>query len=392
MLLGMGMLRAVVLTLAAHPMPNALVHIRVSGDALRMEISIPVPDLRSALGADSILLADFQAGSAAYQSDTAAIARLKAYFAAHCLVKTTDGRPWQMSFSDMRMEETSRPLVGRYAEWQMLCTALPPPGADARSFLFYYDAVLHQVVTHQAVVSIAQDWAGGLCEGAKQVAVVQVESETGRVYPVAVDLGTGSTRKGFTAMFRLGMRHIAEGTDHLLFLLLLVLVSPLVVVDRRWGGFAGWYSGLWKLFAIVTAFTIGHSLTLALCSLRWVAFSGPWVEVAIALSILISALHALWPLFGGREPWIAAFFGLIHGMAFSDVLVRLSLDHAQLIWSLAGFNLGIEAIQLALVAVVAPFLFVLARTRFYPLVRLVVGAIGVVAALYWIWMNFNFAS
>ena len=71
---------------------------------------------------------------------------------------------------------------------------------------------------------------------------------------------------GFVSLFRLGMRHIAEGTDHLLFLLALLLPAPLVVSCSRWAGPADVRRSLFRILKIVTAFTIGHSITLALAA------------------------------------------------------------------------------------------------------------------------------
>src|SRR5580704_10928153 len=130
---------------------------------------------------------------------------------------------------------------------------------------------------------------------------------------------------GFASVFRLGMRHIAEGTDHLLFLLALLLPAPLMVVGSRWVGFAGVRRSLLRILKIVTAFTVGHSITLALAALGLVRVPSRPIEVLIAVSIFVSAAHALRPLFPGREAAIAAFFGLIHGLAFATTLAELGL-------------------------------------------------------------------
>jgi HupE / UreJ protein len=105
---------------------------------------------------------------------------------------------------------------------------------------------------------------------------------------------------GFGSMFRLGMRHIAEGTDHLLFLLALLLPAPLLVFGSGWAGFAGLRHSFAQILKVVTAFTVGHSITLALAGLGLVLVPTSPVEVLIAVSILVSAVHALRPLFPGR--------------------------------------------------------------------------------------------
>jgi hypothetical protein len=108
------------------------------------------------------------------------------------------------------------------------------------------------------------------------------------------------------------------------------------------------------------------------------------VEVLIAVSILFSAIHALRPLFPGREAVIAGFFGLIHGLAFANVLDRLGLSGWERATNLLGFNLGIEAVQLLVIAATLPSLLLLSRTRAYRLLRIGGGLFAGLAALAWI--------
>jgi hypothetical protein len=192
------------------------------------------------------------------------------------------------------------------------------------------------------------------------------------------------TSVGFASIFRLGMRHIAEGTDHLLFLLTLLLPAPLIVAGCRWAGFAGVRHSLLQIVAVVTAFTLGHSITLALAGLGVVRVPSRPIEVLIALSIVISAAHALRPLFPGREAGIAAFFGLIHGLAFATTLGGLGLGRWERVGSILAFNLGIETVQLVVVAATMPCLILLSRTRAYSPLRIGAALFAAVAAAGWI--------
>lgn len=189
---------------------------------------------------------------------------------------------------------------------------------------------------------------------------------------------------GFGSMFRLGMHHIAEGADHLLFLLTLLLPAPLLARQGRWSGIAQTSASLLRIVGVVTGFTLGHSVTLALAGLGLVRAPGDPVEVLIAVSILISAIHALRPLFPGREVAIAAFFGLIHGLAFASVLDQLGLSHWQRVVNLLGFNLGIELVQLVVIAATLPSLLLLSRTPAYALLRIAGALCAGFAALAWI--------
>lgn len=188
----------------------------------------------------------------------------------------------------------------------------------------------------------------------------------------------------FSTLFRLGMQHIAEGTDHLLFLLVLLLPAPLLAVGSRWQRSFGVRRSLLRIAGIVTAFTVGHSLTLTLAAMNVVHVPSRPVEILIALSILISAIHALRPIFPGREAWIAAFFGLIHGLAFATTLDRLGLSHWDRVVGILAFNLGIETMQMIVVALILPSLLLMIRTPVYPVLRIGGAVFACAASSAWI--------
>jgi hypothetical protein len=189
---------------------------------------------------------------------------------------------------------------------------------------------------------------------------------------------------GVPGMFRLGMRHIAEGTDHLLFLIALLLPAPLLVRRSRWAATGSIRHTLVQILRVVTAFTIGHSATLALGAWGLLSLPGRTVEILIAFSILVSAVHAMRPLFPGREPAIAAAFGLVHGLAFATTLQNLGVGPWQRIASILGFNLGIETMQLIVVGAILPSLLILSRTPAYTVFRFGGALFAGFASLGWI--------
>jgi hypothetical protein len=153
------------------------------------------------------------------------------------------------------------------------------------------------------------------------------------------------------SFFLLGVHHILSGWDHLLFLLGLLLP----------GG------GLLSLFKIVTAFTLAHSVTLALAVLDLVHLPDRLVESVIALSIAFIAAENLFPRATIARRWVVSFaFGLVHGFGFSSALRELGLPSQGLALSLLGFNLGVEAGQVMVVALVLPLLLLLQRTSWEP--------------------------
>jgi hypothetical protein len=244
---------------------------------------------------------------------------------------------------------------------------------------FHYDVIFHRLITHTAIVSIASDWRNGVVGGSPVIVGTMRDTQPS----IAIDRSQGSWFHGFTALFRLGARHIAEGTDHLLFLLALLLPAPLVAAGKRWGGYAGGRETLRRILKIVTAFTVGHSVTLLLGALGCVHPPEPLIESAIALSIFVSAVHALAPIFRVKEVFIAGGFGLVHGLAFAATLTEFRLDPLTMASSVLAFNLGIEAVQILVILVTMPWLLLLARTRAYPPFRIVGASLTGIAALGW---------
>jgi hypothetical protein len=150
----------------------------------------------------------------------------------------------------------------------------------------------------------------------------------------------------FQTYFELGYRHIADwqAYDHILFLLALCAVYSL----RDWR----------RVVGLVTAFTLGHALTLVLAGLDLVRLSQAWVEFLIPVTIVLTALYNVGTKEGHRGwAWVYGItlcFGLIHGLGFSNYFRSLLFpDEAdQLVSQLLAFNLGVEAGQLVIVALV----------------------------------------
>jgi hydrogenase/urease accessory protein HupE len=184
-----------------------------------------------------------------------------------------------------------------------------------------------------------------------------------------IQLGARAAGGAGTSFFKLGVEHILTGYDHLLFLGALLL---------RGGGFL-------SLFRIVTAFTIAHSITLALAVLGIVTIPGRIVEPAIAASIVWVALENLLRRDTPPHRWLVSFcFGLVHGFGFASAMEPLKLPAARLALALLGFNLGVEAGQAAVVALLLPLLLWMRDSTWEPrLVR--AGSLGVAAfGLVWL--------
>ena len=180
-----------------------------------------------------------------------------------------------------------------------------------------------------------------------------------------------------TTYTRLGVEHILAGADHLLFVLALILIVR----------------GTRRLLWTVTAFTLAHSITLALATLGVIHVPGPPVEATIALSIVFVASELVQMGRGreglaARKPWLVAFtFGLLHGLGFASALAEVGLPAGSIPLALLFFNVGVEIGQLLFIAAVIALWRLLLRVA--PRGRLEAAAIipayfiGAVAS-YWV--------
>lgn len=149
----------------------------------------------------------------------------------------------------------------------------------------------------------------------------------------------------FTIYFKLGIDHILtlDALDHILF----VTALCLRYLWRDWR----------KVVVLVTAFTIGHSLTLALSALGYIKVNSSWIEFLIPLTIAATCINNITQRNSEQKKWVsliyllALFFGLIHGLAFAGTLLSMEGKEG-LIPHLLAFNLGIEAAQLLIVLVI----------------------------------------
>ena len=182
-----------------------------------------------------------------------------------------------------------------------------------------------------------------------------------------------------------GVWHIWRGYDHILFLLSLLLPAVLVRRDGTWQAATSFRAALVDVTKVVTAFTVAHSITLTLAALGVVALPSRLVESAIALSVVLAALNNVFPLVAHAR-WLAAFgFGLLHGFGFAGALQDLGLPTGSLALSLAGFNVGVELGQLAIVAAFLPAAFALRGTRTYRRGMLTAGSMAI-AAIAAVWL------
>ena len=341
-------------TASAHSLDSSTISVRVGEDSVDATVSVAVESLDEALGTDYASLTDVEE----YADEVVA------YLDVHVAVTGVDGATWTETYSNAGVESVEG--ITSFS----VDVALDSGGADTSDFTLAYDAIIEADSAHEAVV-VLTDAAGDI----STAGVLDSGDNTLLIGEVA-DVGV-------TDMIGYGFAHVLDGADHLLFLITLLLVAPLVVVAGGWRRREGAVPTVTKVVAVVTSFTIGHTLTLIASALGWVSLPTGLVEVLIAVSVAVSASHAIRPLARHGEELIAGGFGLIHGLAFAAILTGLGLEGSTSLIALLAFNIGVELAQLATLALVFPSLYVVSRTRFYAPLRVTGAVLALVAAVGW---------
>lgn len=244
----------------------------------------------------------------------------------------------------------------------------------------HYSVLFDELPQHRGLLVVDNDWKTGTLNNEMNVLLAFAP----RAMEQQLDLSSSSTLRGLIAMMRLGTHHIWIGIDHILFLVALLLPGVMQRKDHGWQAVDSFKPALVYLVKIITVFTIAHTITLSFATLSAVNLSPRIVESAIALSIAIAALDIIYPVFKQRI-WLIVFgFGLFHGFGFASVLSEIGIPSTYMLYSLLGFNLGVEVGQLAIVCAVFPLLFIMRRWTLYRGIVLRYGAVSLmVVSLYW---------
>ncbi len=365
----------------AHPSPSSRVTLDLGVHEGALIAEVPLDELQQARAGEP--------------SDEASLSR---YFQQHTHPVSKTGHAWTVGRYRIREEaREAGPVVIAEA------VLIPPPGEANAPFLLGYDAVCHQVRSHYVQIGLRGDWYAGLL-GTEVTPVATLHfSKT----EVTIPRGKADFLEGMKRAITLGASHIASGTDHLLFLLVLLL--PNFGSLRKGNGAAA----LKRLAAQLSAFTVGHATTLIFAAKSWISVPTRPVEIAVALSILGTALAVAQATFGrardaekGGGPClrgpavsrdaapsnrtgpryllpVTGLFGLIHGLAFAEVFSGNAPATMRSLWTLAAFNIGVELQQIVIVAAVAPWLFLLAKSPHYLLFQRFTALTAAGVALVW---------
>ncbi|HEX9183080.1 MAG TPA: HupE/UreJ family protein [Burkholderiales bacterium] len=345
----------------AHKPSDSYLTLSAAQGALRGQWDIALRDLEYAIGLD----ADGD-GAITWGELRARHAQVAAYALARLSLEA-DALPCRLEAREHLVDEHSD---GAYAvlRFDARCPATPQ-----RTLEIDYRLFADLDPTHRGLVQVQHG-------GATASGVLGPDRPR-----LAVALGEASRLRQFLDYAREGVWHIWIGIDHVLFLVSLLLPAVLVYAAGAWQPAARFSPVFWEVFKVVTAFTLAHSVTLSLAALGVIVLPSRLVESTIALSVVLAALNNLWPMVIARR-WAVAFgFGLVHGFGFASVLADLGLPRDALLLSLVGFNLGVEAGQLAVVCLLLPAAFGLRRHWVYRRVAFVGGS-ALIALLAAVWM------
>jgi hypothetical protein len=285
------------------------------------------------------------------------------------IAMTAAGQKCELGPADLQASEHAD---GTYlsALWVVKCPGLASAAeaADARLAL-RYDLMFAQDSLHRGLLKV--DF--GDTQSSALLSPERPEAQLG--------LANSHPLQVFGRYVIEGVWHIWIGIDHIVFLLSLLVLAPLQSSRQRvvhWRAVTQARPVLLDVLAVVTAFTVAHSITLGLTITGWLSPPADLVEPAIALSVVLAALNNLLG-FSALKRWRLAFvFGLVHGFGFASVLLDLGLPASALLAALGGFNVGVELGQLAIVGVFLPVAWWLRRTRFYRWVVVAGGSAAVV--------------
>jgi len=352
---------------ARAPSPStANQHIEVQGEALAVQWSIALRDLDYAIGLD----ADGD-GAVTWGE----LRRRQEAVSAYALARLTlqaDGTacaPGSVTVLADQLGDGGYAVLRFAAE----CSHVPTSVSVHYALMFDLDPM------HRGLLDLIVD-------GVPHVAALSPERPDARF---DVTPSYGETVRSF---FLTGVDHLLTGVDHMLFVTMLLVPAmfhrrahshgpdaALVPVSNFRGMFV-------ESLKVLSAFTLAHGTTLTLSVLHIVSIPERLSEAGIALTILITALDNIFHVIPGRRWPLAFAFGLVHGLGFATALGPLSLPPVALGVALISFNLGLEAAQVSIAAVVLPIGFALRNTRLYPR-RIMPGVSGAVAVVAVAWFT-----
>jgi hydrogenase/urease accessory protein HupE len=348
----------------AHSASSSYLHVGVDGRALDVQWSIALRDLDYAIGLDSDGNGAISWGELRGRRDA-----VVAYALARLALRAdgTSCAPGPVTMLADRLSDGGYAVLRFAAD----CDHVPTSVSVHYGLMFDLDPM------HRGLLNLA-------VAGVPHAAALSPDQPEARF---DVTPGYGETVRSF---FLTGVHHLLTGVDHMLFVTMLLVPAMFHRRTHSHGPRAAMqpvthFRGMFlESIKVLSAFTLAHGTTLTLSVLHIVSIPERLSEAGIALTILITALDNIFHVIPGKRWPLAFAFGLVHGLGFATALGPLSLPPVALGVALISFNLGLEAAQVTIAAVVLPIGFALRNTFLYPR-RIMPGISAAVAfvALAW---------
>lgn len=349
----------------AHDLRFGYVWLQVNEDGLQGRIEIVAEELNEAMD----LGAETGEALTTKQQD-----RLSVYMQERFSVGDEQGA-YPLTFDSLELKN-----IENLADYVVMHFSLAGPAEVPDELTIRYAAVMDVNSEHRGGFHVENNYKTGVVGNHTQIATIHAPGRE----TATVNLQGNSITQQLISFIKEGIIHIWIGLDHVLFLLTLLLTAVLVRSGSQWIPEDGLRRSIWNVVAVVTVFTVAHSITLALAMKGWISLPSRFVESVIALSVLVVVIDNFVSILG-KSKWITVFiFGLFHGLGFASVMEEIALDFTSKLVALIGFNVGVEIGQLAIVLVAFPVLYSLRNLNYVNLVlRPASAAIGLLA-LWWL--------
>lgn len=353
----MILLLASALPVLGHNLGQSYVYLRIYENSISGRFEIILEDLNLALnkqpGEPLITLENL----AEHQQD------IEQYLSEHTRF-SVGGTPLPISFTDFDTLKTQK------ATFVLLQFNLLEGRVRPDILQVDYSVMFDVNPDHIGMVLIQHYWRGGIFNNESQPSLVLSEDRQTQL----LDISRYTMFTGFLGVIKLGIKHMLQGIDHLLFLSALILPAAMVRREREWEPAGDFGTALATIIAIVTLYTLGHSLTLSLAAMGIVDLPTRLVETFIALSIAMAALNVLFPLFKKKFALVVFSFGLLQGFGLAGELGYLGVLKEHTAASLVAFSLGVVFFHVAVIVTIFPALYFLRSYIFYPKIILKLGA------------------
>ncbi len=367
--LGVALL-ALALPCLAHRTGEGYIYLIAADDSLGGRVEATIEDLSQVIPMD-----DDGDGKVSDAELEAHYDEVESYIAARIAVGS-DGVDYPLDYLSHELLDVG---WGRFCQISFAARGvMAPPEVVEAEYRLLYEAIPE----HRGLLLVARNDRTGQSGNESVWSAVFTPEEPRQ----EVDLNEPVIAHGFLSYLEHGVRHILIGTDHVLFIIALLMVSVLRRDESGWAPVERFGPALFNVVKIVTLFTIAHSVTLSAAALGWISLSPRGVESIIALSVFAAAVNNIKPFFGDWTWGVIFGFGLFHGMGFASVLTHLTIELRLLVTSLLGFNLGVEIGQLGIIVLAFPVLYLMRETQLYRRFLLPVGsaAIALIAAVWFL--------